>query len=217
MRSEIARVRDFGTPLPHTDRFREEGGYTNWGAPARLVRPPGTTPTFAVGTSPDRSAAGDRTRRSAAEIAIGGPTPDGDDDGRRLRRRGQMACRGHRQPPTQRLLHAPSSGQSVPLLLLLRLLADAIDPSIDRWVPGWLKCGVVLAQDSNNLKDALKYSAQMLSELRTSKLSPHKYYELCNFLIRLFIWFSVHFGRGGEFVFCDLCLILLNLLFALWG
>lgn len=156
-------------------------------------------------------------RRSTAEIAIGGPTPDGDDDGRRLRRRGQMARRGHRQPPTQRLLHAPSSGQSVPLLLLLRLLADAIDPSIDRWVPGWLKCGVVLAQDSNNLKDALKYSAQMLSELRTSKLSPHKYYELCNFLIRLFLWFSVHFGRGGEFVFCDLCLILLNLLFALWG
>lgn len=36
-------------------------------------------------------------------------------------------------------------------------------------------------QDSNNLRDALKYSAQMLSELRTSKLSPHKYYELCEF------------------------------------
>jgi hypothetical protein len=35
------------------------------------------------------------------------------------------------------------------------------------------------AIDSNNLKDALKFSAQMLSELRTSKLSPHKYYELC--------------------------------------
>ncbi|MED6208640.1 Vacuolar protein sorting-associated protein 35A [Stylosanthes scabra] len=37
------------------------------------------------------------------------------------------------------------------------------------------------ALDSNNLRDALKYSAQMLSELRTSKLSPHKYYELCQF------------------------------------
>ncbi|KAJ0026356.1 hypothetical protein Pint_09347 [Pistacia integerrima] len=35
------------------------------------------------------------------------------------------------------------------------------------------------ALDSNNLREALKYSAQMLSELRTSKLSPHKYYELC--------------------------------------
>ncbi|TYI97136.1 hypothetical protein E1A91_D01G122500v1 [Gossypium mustelinum] len=34
------------------------------------------------------------------------------------------------------------------------------------------------ALDSNNLREALKYSAQMLSELRTSKLSPHKYYEL---------------------------------------
>ncbi|KAL0325897.1 UNVERIFIED_CONTAM: Vacuolar protein sorting-associated protein 35B [Sesamum radiatum] len=32
--------------------------------------------------------------------------------------------------------------------------------------------------DSNNLREALKYSAQLLSELRTSKLSPHKYYEL---------------------------------------
>lgn len=34
-------------------------------------------------------------------------------------------------------------------------------------------------QDANNLRDALKFSAQMLSELRTSKLSPQKYYELC--------------------------------------
>ncbi|GLU04600.1 hypothetical protein SLE2022_217380 [Rubroshorea leprosula] len=34
------------------------------------------------------------------------------------------------------------------------------------------------ALDSNNLREVLKYSAQMLSELRTSKLSPHKYYEL---------------------------------------
>ncbi|KAK9165108.1 hypothetical protein Scep_000299 [Stephania cephalantha] len=37
---------------------------------------------------------------------------------------------------------------------------------------------VVLLKDSNNLRDALKYSAQMLSELRTSRLSPHKYYDL---------------------------------------
>ncbi|CAL9086936.1 unnamed protein product [Musa acuminata var. zebrina] len=34
------------------------------------------------------------------------------------------------------------------------------------------------ALDSNDLKDALRYSVQMLSELRTSLLSPHKYYEL---------------------------------------
>ncbi|KAH7286518.1 hypothetical protein KP509_32G010800 [Ceratopteris richardii] len=34
------------------------------------------------------------------------------------------------------------------------------------------------ALDSCNLRDALKYSAQMLGELRTSKLSPQKYYEL---------------------------------------
>ncbi|GAA0154252.1 membrane traffic protein [Lithospermum erythrorhizon] len=52
----------------------------------------------------------------------------------------------------------------------------------------WLAAGVAGLQqnsfymhralDSNNLKDALKYSAQMLSELRTSRLSPQKYYEL---------------------------------------
>ncbi|KAI4316959.1 hypothetical protein L6164_024880 [Bauhinia variegata] len=33
------------------------------------------------------------------------------------------------------------------------------------------------ALDDNNLREVLKFSAQMLSELRTSKLSPHKYYE----------------------------------------
>ncbi|GAB4852552.1 Vacuolar protein sorting-associated protein 35B [Ancistrocladus abbreviatus] len=52
----------------------------------------------------------------------------------------------------------------------------------------WLAEGIAGAQhnafymhralDANNLREALKYSAQMLSELRTSKLSPHKYYEL---------------------------------------
>ncbi|KAL6959910.1 Vacuolar protein sorting-associated protein 35A [Sarracenia purpurea var. burkii] len=52
----------------------------------------------------------------------------------------------------------------------------------------WLAAGIAGLQqnafymhralDSNNLKDALKYSAQMLSELRTSRLSPHKYYDL---------------------------------------
>ncbi|KAK3037153.1 hypothetical protein RJ639_031040 [Escallonia herrerae] len=52
----------------------------------------------------------------------------------------------------------------------------------------WLTAGIAGLQqnafymhralDTNNLKDALKYSAQMLSELRTSRLSPHKYYEL---------------------------------------
>ncbi|XP_076903023.1 vacuolar protein sorting-associated protein 35A-like [Bidens hawaiensis] len=52
----------------------------------------------------------------------------------------------------------------------------------------WLSAGIAGLQqnafymhralDSNNIKDALKYSAQMLSELRTSRLSPHKYYDL---------------------------------------
>jgi hypothetical protein len=34
------------------------------------------------------------------------------------------------------------------------------------------------AQDENNLREALKHSAAMLGELRTSLLSPQKYYAL---------------------------------------
>ncbi|XP_055802789.1 vacuolar protein sorting-associated protein 35A-like [Solanum dulcamara] len=60
------------------------------------------------------------------------------------------------------------------------------------------------ALDSNNLKDALKYSAQMLSELRTSKLSPHKYYELYmrafDELRKLEIFFREETKRGCSIV-----------------
>lgn len=41
-----------------------------------------------------------------------------------------------------------------------------------------LKCTSVLLQDEDNLREALRYSAAMLGELRTSYLSPQKYYEL---------------------------------------
>lgn len=34
------------------------------------------------------------------------------------------------------------------------------------------------SQDGDVLRDALRYSAAMLGELRTSQLSPPKYYEL---------------------------------------
>jgi len=34
------------------------------------------------------------------------------------------------------------------------------------------------AQDSDNLREALRYSASMLAELRTSYLTPQKYFEL---------------------------------------
>lgn len=40
---------------------------------------------------------------------------------------------------------------------------------------------IFVSQDANNLREVLKYSALMLSELRTSKLSPQKYYDLCRF------------------------------------
>lgn len=61
-----------------------------------------------------------------------------------------------------------------------------------------------IALDSNNLKDALKYSAQMLSEFRTSKLSPHIYYELymCTFdqLRKLEMFFEEETHRGCSII-----------------
>ena len=33
--------------------------------------------------------------------------------------------------------------------------------------------------DTNNLRDALKHSSTMLEELKTSKLSPRNYFNLC--------------------------------------
>jgi len=35
-----------------------------------------------------------------------------------------------------------------------------------------------LLQDEDNLREALRYSAAMLGELRTSLLTPQKYFEL---------------------------------------
>ncbi|VFQ82213.1 unnamed protein product [Cuscuta campestris] len=78
----------------------------------------------------------------------------------------------------------------------------------------WLAAGITGLQqnafymhralDSNNLKDALKYSAQMLSELRTSRLSPHKYYELYmrafDELRKLEIFFREETTRGCSIV-----------------
>ncbi|KAI0511216.1 hypothetical protein KFK09_011841 [Dendrobium nobile] len=60
------------------------------------------------------------------------------------------------------------------------------------------------ALDSNNLRDALKYSAQMLSELRTSRLSPHKYYELYmrafDELRKLEMFFKEETKRGSSVI-----------------
>ena len=44
--------------------------------------------------------------------------------------------------------------------------------------------------DTNNLRDALKYSSTMLEELKTSKLSPRNYYNLCK---DLFVEFNCLF------------------------
>ena len=82
-----------------------------------------------------------------------------------------MARRGHRRRPAKRLLHAPRPRKPpAELYPHLPTAASFLGPCSNR---------AIWAQDSNNLKDALKFSAQMLSELRTSRLSPHKYYELC--------------------------------------
>jgi len=38
--------------------------------------------------------------------------------------------------------------------------------------------------DQNNLRDALKFSSTMLGELKTSKLSPRNYFNLCKCRMR---------------------------------
>ena len=38
------------------------------------------------------------------------------------------------------------------------------------------------ALDQSNLRDALKFSSMMLGELKTSKLSPRNYFNLCKLL-----------------------------------
>ncbi|CAH9120559.1 unnamed protein product [Cuscuta epithymum] len=63
------------------------------------------------------------------------------------------------------------------------MIADGIEDE-DKWlaegIAGIQQNAFYLhrAMDSDNLREALKYSAQLLSELRTSRLPPHKYYEL---------------------------------------
>ena len=48
--------------------------------------------------------------------------------------------------------------------------------------------------DDENLKDALKYATHMIYELKTAKLGPQKYYELCKrvFLFPLGVCFFLH-------------------------
>ena len=55
--------------------------------------------------------------------------------------------------------------------------------------------------DQNNLRDALKFSSTMLGEMKTSRLSPRNYFNLCkskNFLTRANL-FSVFAGRKSHF------------------
>ena len=41
------------------------------------------------------------------------------------------------------------------------------------------------ALDANDLRDALKNASSMIYELRTSKISPSNYYELCTAVRRV--------------------------------
>ncbi|KAG6596253.1 Vacuolar protein sorting-associated protein 35A, partial [Cucurbita argyrosperma subsp. sororia] len=91
----------------------------------------------------------------------------------------------------------------------MTMITDGVDDE-----EKWLAVGIAGLQqnafymhrslDSNNLKDAMKYSSQMLSELRTSKLSPHKYYDLYmrafDELRKLEIFFMEETKRGGSII-----------------
>jgi hypothetical protein len=92
-----------------------------------------------------------------------------------------MASRRNRRHSTQRLLHASRFGNR---------LNFAISHNFRYETP--ILFSISKSQDANNLRDALKCSALMLSELRTSKLSPHKYYDLCKFLILISEFFELN-------------------------
>lgn len=47
----------------------------------------------------------------------------------------------------------------------------------------FLLANVLYLQDNDKLMDALKHASSMLSELRTSLLSPKSYYELCELFL----------------------------------
>lgn len=86
-----------------------------------------------------------------------------------------MARRGDSRHSTQCLLHASRPGISIRSQLLSIFHFTSLISSNAPFAVN------LFSQDANNLREALKYSAHLLSELRTSKLSPHKYYELCKF------------------------------------
>ncbi len=76
--------------------------------------------------------------------------------------------------------------RSVKHVLYVTGTADALSPEEQQET--WLQEGKAVvkqqaflmkrALDNSNLKDALKYSSNMLCELRTGLLSPKNYYEL---------------------------------------
>ncbi len=60
---------------------------------------------------------------------------------------------------------------------------------------------MIHSQDNDKLMDALKSASTMLSELRTSLLSPKSYYELCILsllllLLSSFVQFLTHHSYG---------------------
>lgn len=116
----------------------------------------------------------------------------GNDDIKRNRRRGKMARRRHRRNSAQRILLASCFGIFGSDSLQFNKFIKSKEkkrkdsPNFSKWSNSIVIriCFFLVwkIQDSNNLREALKYSAQLLSELRTSRLSPHRYYELCKVL-----------------------------------
>ena len=47
--------------------------------------------------------------------------------------------------------------------------------------------------DQNNLRDALKFSSTMLGEMKTSRLSPRNYFNLCKLIYIRFRLYLIFF------------------------
>jgi vacuolar protein sorting-associated protein 35 len=79
-----------------------------------------------------------------------------------------------------------------------RILADARS-SIKRHAFSMRK-----AIDEENLREALRFSAAMLGELRTSQLSPQKYYELYMLAFDQLVNLEVKENLDDQMNFCTL-------------
>lgn len=170
--------------------------YRVWVKPVRVAELSGNQNHIVTQTEHEQQ---QRRRRRTPEKA----KKKKNDSNRRNGRRREMASRRHRRYSTQRILHDSCIGNS--FYFVQNQISLNLNPKTLNFSKNWdVTLFDFFFQDSDNLREALKYSALLLSELRTSKLSPHKYYELCKFFSLLkffqfqFVWLFLLMKSGFD-------------------